>query len=142
MQRKERERLLAQLSAQRYALSEYRHDGLAAHALKTVSELQEEGAAMRHCLRMAVFPGEPRVERFAEGAVRYFSIRETGRGERVATLEIERCWDYGAWMVGECQGPSNQRVSRQVLGFARRLAEAYAAANDAVGAPDAGNEAA
>jgi hypothetical protein len=137
MQRQERERLLAQLSAQRYALREYRHDGLVAQALETVSELQEEGTAMHHCLRMMIFPWEPRVERFAEGALRFFSIRETGRGERVATLEIEWCWEDGAWIVGECLGPSNQAVSAQTLGFARRLAQAYAAANDPAGGTDA-----
>ena len=97
---------------------------------------------MHHCLRMPVFPGEPRVEQFAEGAVRYFSIRETEHGKRVATLEIERCDDAGTWMVGECQGPSNQPVSRQVLAFARRLAEAYAAANDPDGGANARSKAA
>ncbi|MFO8004039.1 PcfJ domain-containing protein, partial [Thioalkalivibrio sp.] len=91
----ERERLVAQLAPQPYALREYRHDGLVAHALESVSELQEEGAAMHHCLQVAMFPGEPTLERFAEGALRFFSIRENGRGERVATLEIERCDDAG-----------------------------------------------
>ena len=137
MQRQERERFLAQLAPQRYALREYRHEGLVAHALESVSDLQEEGRAMHHCLRMPVFPWEPRVERFAEGALRFFSIREAEQGERVATLEIERDGDAGTWVVGECQGPSNKPVSAQTLGFARRLAQAYAAANDPVAGTDA-----
>ncbi len=136
VQQKERERSLAQLSAQPYALREYRHDGLVAHALEKVSDLQEEGTAMDHCLGMVVFFWELRAERFADGTLRFFSIRETGSDERVATLEIERSWS-GAWTVGECLGPSNQAVSAQTLGFARHLAEAYAAANDAMGCADA-----
>ncbi len=146
VQQKERERiaaqLSAQLSAQRYALREYHHDGLVAHALETVSQLQEEGVAMHHCLERLALPWEPTVEMFAEGDLRFFSIRENGRGERVATLEIERGDDAGTWMVGECQGPSNQRVSRQVLAFARRLAEAYAADNDPAVGTDARTKAA
>ena len=142
MQRQERERFLAQLAPQRYALREYRHEGLVAHALESVSDLKEEGTAMRHCLRMPFFPGEPRLEQFAEGALRYFSIREAEQGERVATLEIERGDDAGTWVVGECQGPSNQPVTMQVLGFARRLAEAYGAANDPSAGMDARTEAA
>jgi len=142
VQRKERERIAAQLSAQPYALSEYRYDGLVAHALETVSQLQEEGVAMHHCLETLALPWEPTVERFAEGDLRFFSIREAEQEKRVATLEIERGDDAGTWLVGECQGPFNRPVSRQVLGFARRLAEAYAAANDPAGGMDAGTRAA
>jgi len=146
VQRKERERiaaqLSAQLSAQPYALHEYRYDGLVAYALETVSQLQEEGVAMHHCLETQALPWEPTVELFAEGALRFFSIREAEQGERVATLEIERGDDAVTWVVGECQGPSNQPVSSQTLGFARRLANAYAAANDPGVGMDTGTKAA
>jgi hypothetical protein len=103
-----------------------------------VSELQEEGTAMDHCLGHWSFARD----RFAADGVRFFSVRESGCGERVATLEIKRDDDAGQWVVGECQGPFNDRVSAQTLGFARHLANAYAAADDAVDRMDPGSVAA
>jgi hypothetical protein len=97
---------------------------------------------MRHCLAMVIRAREPRLERFTDGAARYFSIRETGRGEHVATLEIKRCGDGETWVVAQCPGLSNRPVSEQTLDFARRLARAYTAAYDAVGCTDARSRAA
>lgn len=126
------------LDPQSYALRQFRYGALVAHALETVSELQEEGTAMDHCLRHWSFARD----RFAADTVRFFSVRESGCGERVATLEIERGGDAGTWVVGECQGPFNEPVSAQTLGFARHLANAYAAVDDAVSRTDPGNIAA
>jgi hypothetical protein len=96
-----------------YALREYRHDGLVAHALETVSQLQEEGVAMHHCLETLALPWEPTVELFAEGALRFFSIRETGRGERVATLEIERATTPERGWLASARGRPTSRSRRR-----------------------------
>lgn len=116
------------LEPKSYALREFGHGGLVAYALETVCELQEEGRAMDHCLR---HKGSAR-HRFAAKGVRFFSVRGSECGERVATLKIKRDDDAGQWVVGECEGPFDEGVSAETLVFARQLANAYAAADDAV----------
>lgn len=124
----ERKWLLAQELAQPYALREYRQGCWTARALETVPSVRAEGAEMGHCLAHLNTECEYRVDRFADGHARYFSLRDARTHARVATLEIERCEDDAGWQVAECRGPADQPVADPVVAFARSLAHAYAAA--------------
>jgi len=128
---RERQRALFLDRVWPYALRGLRLPGFVARALESLREVEEEGTAMRHCLGGRNDDGAWawRLERLDAGLDRYFSIREASSGERLATLQIERCRGSRNWWIEHCKGPSDTAVTASVMDFARRVVDAYALAD-------------
>lgn len=93
--------------------------GLTFVALRTPSQLVEEGAEMRHCVASYM-------EDVARGSCHIVSVRLGGR--RIATLELSR-----RWTVNQLKGPCNAPVALEVRAAVREyrdrlMAEAAASA--------------
>jgi len=79
--------------------------------LDDVSDINEEGAAMRNCVRSYG-------DRIAHNRSRLWSVRR--EGHRVATLEIGVCFDDPLLNIVQLKGPGNSAVPRELWWIVRR----------------------
>lgn len=92
------------------------HDGYEFHPLRTVDDIDAEAAAMQHCLRRYA-------DSIAHDSARMWSVRRDG--ERIATLQVGRCYRSPLLDIVQLRGVRNADVGRDVWLAAMRWIAAH-----------------